>query len=318
MSGSSSERVHVAVGVILNDDGEVLITRRAKDTHQGDLWEFPGGKLETGESVQAALVRELKEELGIQVQETEPLIRIHHDYPDKSVLLDVRRVSRFQGTARGREGQPLRWLEPGKLTAQDFPAANAPIIKALQLPHEYLITGKFSDRDDFIRRLQAALDSGIRLLQFRPRTELSEQAYADLVEQAVNLSRRCGARVLLNTSIDEFEKHDADGLHMNSDVLMACEQRPIGEDKWLSASVHNEAELAQANNIGVDFIMLSPVLPTQSHPGAPTLGWDRFYALTEKSFSPVFALGGMDASHLEQAREKGAQGIAAITAFWSR
>lgn len=318
MGMSSSERIHVAVGAILNDAGEVLITQRAEHSHQGGLWEFPGGKLEQGESVQAALARELEEELGIQVQQSEPLIRIQHDYADKCVLLDVWLITRFQGTASGREGQPLRWLDPGKLDGRVFPQANLPIIKALQLPHEYLITGSFVDMDDFSRRLQAALDAGIRLLQFRPRITLTEAEYAELVEQAIKLSRPYGAKLLLNTSIDEFARHDADGLHMNSDVLMACDERPISEDKYLCASVHDEIELAQANKIGVDFIMLSPVLPTQSHPGAATLGWDRFYELTEKSSSPVFALGGMDASHLTLARQKGAQGIAAITAFWGR
>ncbi len=313
---SFSERTHVAVGVILNEAGEVLITRRAAQSHQGGLWEFPGGKLESGESVQEALARELDEELGIQVQQTEPLIRISHDYTDKHVLLDVWNVTAYQGTAQGREGQPLCWLAPNKLDARVFPQANLPVIKALQLPHEYLITGKFSDQDDFSRRVQMALDSGIRLLQFRPRCSLSTLEYAELVEIAVKLTRPCAAKLLLNTSIEEFSKHDADGLHMNSNVLMACKQRPLNENKYLSASVHNEDELMQANKIGVDFIMLSPVLPTQSHPGAATLGWDRFYVLTEKSLSPVFALGGMDSGHLKLARQKGAQGIAAITAFW--
>lgn len=313
---SLSERIHVAVGAIINDAGEVLITQRPEHSHQGGLWEFPGGKLEEGESVQTALARELNEELGIEVQQSTPLIRVHHDYSDKSVLLDVWVVTQFSGSASGREGQPLRWVDPAELDASVFPQANLPIIKALQLPHEYLITGKFSDKEDFIRRLQAALDKGIRLLQFRPRTTLSEHEYAVLVKQAMQLTQACGAKLLLNTSVVEFAGHEVDGLHLNSDALMACNSRPIAKDKWLCASVHDEIELAQANRIGVDFIMLSPVLPTQSHPGAPTLGWDHFHILTEKSNSPVFALGGMDSSHLSLAREKGAQGIAAITAFW--
>ena len=316
--GKSSDPIHVAVGAIINHAGEVLISRRAEQSHQGGLWEFPGGKLEDNEPVQAALARELEEELGIQVQQCEPLIRIHHDYADRPVLLDVWCVTRFEGTPTGREGQPLCWIDPAALDGRVFPAANLPIIKALQLPHEYLITGKFSDKEDFIRRLQTALEQGIRLVQFRPRTALTEADYAALVEQAMQLTRSYGAKLLLNTSLAEFAKHEVDGLHLNSDALMACNKRPIAKDKWLCASVHDETELAQANSIDVDFIMLSPVLPTQSHPGAPTLGWNRFHALTEKSHSPVFALGGMDSSHLAPAREKGAQGIAAITAFWGR
>jgi len=315
---SSSERIHVAVGAIINDAGEVLITQRAEHHHQGGLWEFPGGKREDNESIQTALARELKEELGIEVQQSTPLIRIHHDYSDRQVLLDVWRVTQFAGVASGREGQPLRWVNPAVLDAGVFPQANVPIIKALQLPEKYLITGKFSDRDDFIRRLQAALEKGIRLVQFRPRSALSDADYAALVEQAMQLTQRYRAKLLLNTSVAEFERHEADGLHMNSDALMACTTRPIAKDKWLCASVHDETELAQANKIGVDFMMLSPVLPTQSHPGAATLGWERFQQLTERAQSPVYALGGMEVELLPLAQEKGAQGIAAITAFWGR
>ncbi|HEB55539.1 MAG TPA: Nudix family hydrolase [Gammaproteobacteria bacterium] len=314
---SSSEHEHVAVGAIFNNVGEVLISQRAKNCHQGGLWEFPGGKLEQGESAQAALVRELEEELGIQVQQCRQLIRVQHDYVDRQVLLDVWKVTHFDGTASSREGQPLCWINPASLDERVFPAADVAIIKRLQLPHEYLITGAYKGPADFSQRLQTALDRGIRLLQLRAAPDDVDD-YALLVKNALEQCRPYGAKLLLNISVTEFAEHKADGLHLNSSRLMACDQRPVGEDKYLSASVHNEMELAQANRIGVDFIMLSPVLPTQSHPGAATLGWDGFQALVNKSHSPVFALGGMDASHLELAREKGAQGIAAITAFWGR
>ena len=123
-------RVHVAVGVILNGHGEILISRRREDSHQGGLWEFPGGKVETGESVQAALQRELREELGIEVQGSRALLKVQHDYSDKQVLLDVWIIDRFQGDAIGREGQPLCWCPPGELANYDFPAANHPIVEA--------------------------------------------------------------------------------------------------------------------------------------------------------------------------------------------
>ncbi len=311
----SSEYTHVAVGAVFNNQDKLLISQRAKQSHQGGLWEFPGGKLEPGESVQAALARELEEELGIRIQQSMPLIRVYHEYPDKRVLLDVWCVSHFQESPIGRQGQPLCWLDPVTLDSRVFPQADAAIIKALQLPHEYLITGAYKDIADFRLRLQAALKRGIRLLQLRTGpTEADE--YTDLVRQALELCRPYAAKLLLNTSVDTFAAYQADGLHLNSERLMVCNERPIAKNKWLCASVHNETELAQANRIDVDFIMLSPVLPTRSHPGAPSLGWDRFYTLTEKSRGPVFALGGMDSSLLARAREKGAQGIAAITAFW--
>ena len=124
--------VHVAVGVILDDLGRVLISRRAEDAHQGGLWEFPGGKVEAGESLAVALARELREELDIDIAPGEPLLEIHHDYGDKAVLLDVHVIRAFSGQPRGLENQPLAWVHPDSLCDYAFPAANVPIIEAVQ------------------------------------------------------------------------------------------------------------------------------------------------------------------------------------------
>ena len=126
------QRLHVAVGVILDEFHNILITRRAPDAHQGGLWEFPGGKVEAGESLALALARELREELGISIGRTSGLLEIRHDYGDKSVLLDVHVVWDFSGEARGLEQQPLAWVAPGELADYAFPAANAPIVEAVQ------------------------------------------------------------------------------------------------------------------------------------------------------------------------------------------
>ena len=125
------KRVEVAAGVIYNPQGQILIAKRAANQHQGGFWEFPGGKIEAGESAQEALARELQEELAIRVSESEPLIRIEHEYSDKSVVLDVWCVTAFSGKARGVEGQPLEWVLPSDLKNYDFPAANEPIIEAV-------------------------------------------------------------------------------------------------------------------------------------------------------------------------------------------
>lgn len=123
--------VHVAVGVILDGDRNILITRRAPDAHQGGLWEFPGGKVEEGELTREALARELREELGIEIGRTSALLEVHHDYGDKVVLLDVQVVWEFRGEARPREGQPMAWVAPQALSQYPFPAANLPIVAAV-------------------------------------------------------------------------------------------------------------------------------------------------------------------------------------------
>jgi len=123
--------VHVAVGVIARGD-DIFITLRPDDVHQGGKWEFPGGKVEEGETVLQALRRELAEEVGIIVNRSEPVIVITHDYGDKQVKLDVHRVKDFTGEPHGKEGQASRWVNVKSLNASDFPEANIPIISALQ------------------------------------------------------------------------------------------------------------------------------------------------------------------------------------------
>jgi 8-oxo-dGTP diphosphatase len=123
--------VHVAVGVILDGADNILLTRRAVDSHQGGLWEFPGGKVEEGESLRSALARELREELGIEIGATHPLLEVRHDYGDKRVLLDVHVIRDFSGDAEGLEGQPLAWVPVDELARYEFPAANEPIVEAV-------------------------------------------------------------------------------------------------------------------------------------------------------------------------------------------
>ena len=126
------KRVHVAAAVIRGTDGRILIARRADTQHQGGLWEFPGGKVEEGEAVERALARELEEELGIRVEAARPLIQVQHDYPDKQVLLDIWKVTRFLGEPFGKEGQECRWVPLAELHNYHFPDANGPIVARLQ------------------------------------------------------------------------------------------------------------------------------------------------------------------------------------------
>lgn len=124
--------LHVAVGVIQDERGRVLVALRHSSQHQGGLWEFPGGKLELGESAEAALTRELSEELGIDVLRAEPFLQLTHAYSDRSVLLDCWLVLDYRGEPQGRESQPLAWRAVSELVADDFPTGNKPIIDKLK------------------------------------------------------------------------------------------------------------------------------------------------------------------------------------------
>ncbi|MHB0774326.1 Nudix family hydrolase [Halomonas sp. WWR20] len=309
-------RVHVAAAAIVRSDGQVLIARRPSTVDQGGLWEFPGGKLAPYETGFEALKRELYEELGIQIQRAQPLIRVHHEYPDKHILLDVWQVHDFTGEPFGREGQAVRWVKIKDLVNYPFPAANLPILRAVALPQEYLISGEEAEDAEFLSRLERALvEDGVRLVQLRAKS-LDETAYLSRAERVLALCHQHGARLMLNGEPTLLERVDADGIHLTSERLMQLERRPIEESKWLSASTHDRSQLNQAAMIGCDFVTLSPLRVTPTHPNAAPLGWHDFQQLVETAGMPVFALGGMTRHDADHARAVGAQGIASIRDFW--
>lgn len=309
--------VHVAVGVLRDTDGRVLISRRHPDAHQGGLWEFPGGKIEPGEDIHRALKRELREELGVEPTRMFPLLRVAHSYPDKRVLLDVWDVVAHEGTARGREGQPLRWVHPDALDRFAFPAANYPIARAVQLPDRYLITPEPKGPGDsgFLARFADTLGDGLRLVQLRAHG-LGDGDYRRLAEQCLGITAPLGVRLQLNR--DPLLARDlGTGLHLTSHRLKEATGRPpLAPGALLSASCHNLLELEAAVRLGVDFAVLGPVTATPSHPGVEPLTFPGFARLIRDLPIPVYALGGMDASLRDIARYHRAQGIAAIRGLW--
>ena len=299
-----------------NARGEILVARRSDDAHQGGLWEFPGGKLESGEEIRAGLTRELAEELGITVDAARPLIRVHHDYPDRGVLLDVWRIVSWHGTVHGREGQALDWVSPDALGRLAMPAADVPIVTAVRLPDRYLITPSPGvDQDGFLAGLAASIAEGVELVALRAK-DWSNDALATLARRAAAVCHRGGARLLVNADAALLASSDADGIHLDSARLMTARARPVPASALLAASCHDQEELTHAARIGVDFAVLSPVAATPSHPQATPMGWERFRALVEGVNLPVFALGGMGPEDRVTAWAHGAQGIAGIRGLW--
>lgn len=309
----STNAVHVVAAAILDEDGQVLLTRRADEAHQGGLWEFPGGKLEAGESVTDALARELREELGITPVQARPLICVEHEYPDLLVRLDVWLVQSFEGVPRGLEGQPMQWVAKADLRQVAMPPADKPVIDALLLPDAYMVTGA-ADAEALIREIRQAVSAGVKLVQLRCKS-LSTEAYQELAREAADICHAAGSRLLLNADPALVEQSGSDGVHLTAQRLMQANSRPLDNDSLVSASCHNRQEVRQANRLGLDFIVLSPVKPTSSHPGADVLGWDRFSALAAASDIPVYALGGMQAADRETAWQHGGQGVAGISLF---
>ena len=312
LKGRAETLLHVAVGVVTDFDGRVLISLRSDTVHQGGLWEFPGGKVEEGESVECALARELREELGICVVSATPLIQIEHQYSDLNVLLDVYRVSSFSGVASGCEGQEVRWVHPDQLLEYSFPEANKAIVTAVQLPTDYAILNG-SETAVLLTNLQLILDQGIKLIQARVKP-LSSQELSVFFDAALPMCKKQGARLIVNSAVSYKERIAVDGIHLTSKDLFVLDSRPKGYG-WVAASCHNLDEIKQAEKIAVDFIVVAPVLETATHPEAKSLGWDGFQELVEQATVPVFALGGMQVVDKEIAQLRGAQGLAGISLF---
>ena len=310
-----TDQLRVAVGVIRDARNRVLIAQRPRHVHQGGLWEFPGGKLEPGESVEAALARELEEELHLHVRRSAPLLTVRHAYPDRCVELVVREVTEWQGEPYGREEQPIRWVEPERLPDYAFPAANAPIVSAARLPDAYAILDIAAfDADELARRFDRLAERGVTLLQLRAKT-LAESEYRRAAACLLERARETSVRVLLNAAPQLATELGAQGVHLAAQRLMTLSQRPLNAPHWVAASCHDAQELRHALNLGVDFAVLAPVLTTSTHPGAVPLGWGRFAELCGAVALPVYALGGLSLDDVHLAREKGGRGVAAVRAF---
>jgi len=271
--------------------------------------------VEAGESAFQALRRELREELGIELTDACPQLKIRHHYPERSVLLDVWRVECFDGIPTGAENQPVRWVSADELPLFPFPAANRAIITAARLPDRYAILD-IADRGDdaWPLRLNQLIENGLSLIQLRA-PALDSKAYSNLAEQAIGLCRASQVRLLLHGSPDLARDLGAAGVHLPSAMARSLSRRPLDESHWISCACHNLEELRQAERIGADFAVVSPILPTATHPGASLLGWNGLQTLAEQASLPVFALGGMRSSHVSLAKKCGAQGIAAIRGF---
>ncbi|MFK5893878.1 MAG: Nudix family hydrolase [Pseudomonadota bacterium] len=329
---------HIAVGVICRKN-YILISKRAKNVDQGNLWEFPGGKVEANETAFQALFRELNEELGIRIEQAEPLITIPFSYPVKSnqkttnnVLLDVWIVSNFSGRPYGKENQPIKWVDKKQLNNYSFPEANQSIIHALALPDTYVITADENisiekNKQVFIKRFKNLCLQGQSLIQLRFKTHLPgkdvlQEINLIAANYQLNLQfNSASIRSLLSDCLsarDDILKYSHFGIHLISADLYnnrLCELRKLFSG-YFSASCHNEADILKANALRLDFIVISPVNKTTSHPQAKPIGWHQFEQLTKLAQMPTYALGGMKTDDIIQAKQIGAQGIAAISEFW--
>ncbi len=317
MSDGASARkvVRVAAAVLLRPDGQVLLAQRPPGKPYEGYWEFPGGKLEPGESARAALDRELHEELGIVVRDAAPWFVQEFVYPHAHVELAFFRVYAWEGELTGHDGQAFAWQTPGRYDVGPLLPANTRILAALELPPVYGITNaEDSDEARFLVQAERAFGGGLRLVQLRDKTWPLARRMA-LARELVPLAHRHGARVLWNGSVDEARVASCDGVHWTAATLRAATARP--QEMLCAASCHDAGELSHAGALALDFAVLGPVAPTPTHPEAAPLGWDGLAAVVAGVRLPVYALGGLGAADLAAAIDRGAHGVALRRAAWS-
>lgn len=306
--------VDVAAAVLQRPDGCFLLAQRPRGKVYEGYWEFPGGKIEHGETPSQALRRELDEELGIQVQLTYPWLTRIYSYPHATVKLHFLRVVQWDGDPVSKEAQAFAWQRPGELNLSPLLPANTLILRALELPDRYAITnaGELGESESLIR-LQIALSRGLKLVQIRERN-FDKHRLGHFAREVLEQCRNHGAKVLINGDAKLAVDIGVDGVHLTSTQLMSTDSRP--QLDWCAASCHDQRELERAAKLELDFAVLSPVRATPSHPRAQPLGWDRFREIALDAAIPVYALGGLVSSDLQDAWTNGAHGVAMMRGAW--
>ena len=300
--------IEVVVAVITRSDGSFLLARRPEGKPYAGYWEFPGGKVEPGESRLHALNRELMEELGIHIELAYPWITRVFTYAHATMRLYFYKLVKWHGELRAYENQELFWQFASEIRIAPMLPANVPVLRALNLPSVYIITNAAElGVQVSLTQIESSFQQGSRLVQVREQLMIKDELRV-FAHEVVGLAHRHGAQVLVNNDVELYREIGMDGVHFSSAQLMGLSSRP--NTNLCGASCHNTEELFHAEQLGMDFVVLGPVLPTLSHPGTAPMGWRKFAALIHDFSLPVYALGGLRLEDLTTAWEHGGHGIA--------
>jgi 8-oxo-dGTP diphosphatase len=306
--------VDVVCAIVQKPNGDFLLAQRPVGKVYAGYWEFPGGKVDRGESLADATARELNEELGIDVQTSYPWLTRNFSYPHANVRLHFRRVVKWRNEPRSRENQAFAWQSISSIKVAPLLPANGPILAALTLPTIYGIThAENIGETAMLENVRRALANGLSLIQVREKNWPRERLIS-FAKRVTDVAHPFRAKVMLNGDWELAREAGADGVHLTSTALMKLTERPAID--LCGASCHNDLELAKAAELNLDFVLLGPVLPTPSHPDSEVLGWQKFNDLVTNYSLPIYAIGGLSVGNQESAWHHGAHGIAMLRHAW--
>ncbi|UTH72484.1 Nudix family hydrolase [Chromobacterium sp. IIBBL 290-4] len=308
----SDKIIEVVAGALMRPNGEFMLGSRPAGKPYAGYWEFPGGKVEPGETPWQALQREFAEEMGIVLTAATPWLTKTHHYEHASVHLRFFRIWAWEGEPQPHEGQAFAWQQPGSYTVEPMLPANFPILKSLELPDVYAISCAHEIGE--AAQLEALASKKPPLVQVRE-PAMSREQLAEFVSRAAAIVHGYGGKLVVNADPAWLSGWSVDGVHLSGARLHALSERP--DFAWVGASAHQAADLAKAGEMGLDYALLGHVAATASHPGEAPLGWAGFAAMLAGEVPlPVYALGGMSLADLQTAREHGAHGVALMRGAW--
>lgn len=307
----------VVIGIVENNAGQLLLTKRRRGVHLENYWEFPGGKVEKQESFKMALRRELHEEIGIHISQVKKIIDFEYQYNDRRIHFQAYKILDYLSDVSSQEHQQLEWVHYSELDTHQMPSANISIIDALCLPPLYMIADQQSIQSNILLNVvKKNLESGIKLIQYRAHG-VGRPEYIAMAEDIYNLCQQHGAKMVCNCELEWLNEFPAHGVHLTSSRLAeVCESAfYLNKCSYFSASCHTPEEVDLANQLKVRCILIGPVRTTCTHPDATSLEWEGFNHLCRVANMPVYALGGVEANEVASAIAQGAQGVAGIRTF---
>ena len=318
-AAADKPHIHVACGALRDAHGRVLLVERPLGKIAALKWEFPGGKIEPGETPRAALDRELHEEINIRVTQARPLTLFTHEYAERKVTLHTFLVTAWDGDVHGCESQRLAWALPQAHQGLDVLPTVGPILTALELPQDYVFTAPDATEAAIIKGLQW-IDRGTLLRIRLP--HLDRKAYKALAARVIAAARPWGVRVVLDRGEALSRELGAAGVHFPQAELMGMEASDLSQvavkNLLRIASCHDFASLETAAGLALDAAVVGPVKDTATHAGAAPLGWSRFQELAGATRLPVYAIGGLSPDDKPEAFKHYAQGVCGISAYWRR